>query len=360
MSYLKVLCVCFLALSVAAASFACSDFQVRAKDGTVVIGRSMEFPTDLHSRIIAVPRGQQFTSIGDKGVKGLTWTNKYGFFGIESFDIKNAYVEGMNEKGLAFDALMFTGAEYQPAEPGKFVTVIDLCSWIMGNFATTDEARAGLPSINVANVTIKKMHGPLGMHVALHDASGKNLVIEFIDGKVNIYDNPLGVMTNRPDFPWQMNNLRNYINLDAHDRKDRSINGVKIDPTGVGSGMLGLPGDWTPPSRFVRIAFCVDEAQPAKDSVEAVNQAEHILNVVDIPRGVIKENPAPFVRMEGFSQWVVIKDLTNLALYYKTYENTAWKKVDMKKFDLNPGAPQKAIPMDEKPQGAVDVSDRLK
>ncbi|MFA4982524.1 MAG: choloylglycine hydrolase family protein [Candidatus Omnitrophota bacterium] len=360
MSYLKYLCVFVTALCTTAVSFACTDFQVRAKDGSVVIGRSMEFPTELHSRIVAVPRGRQFTSIGDKGVKGLTWTNKYGFLGVEALNIKDGYVEGINEKGLAYDALMFTGAEYQPTLPGKFVTIIDLCSWIMGNFATVDEAKAALPSINVAGITLKEMHGQLDLHIALHDASGKNLVVEFIGGKVNVYDNPLGVMTNRPDFPWQMNNLRNYINLDANDRKDRTINGAKIAPTGVGSGMLGLPGDWTPPSRFVKISYCVDAAQPAKDSAEAVNQAEHLLNSVDIPKGVIKEHPAPFVKMEGFAQWVVIKDLTNLVLYYKTYDNTSWKKVDMKKFDLNAGAPQKAIAIDEKPQGAVDVSGELK
>jgi len=97
MFYLKCLCVFAAVLCAASASFACSDFQVKAKDGTVVIGRSMEFPTELHSRIIAIPRGEQFTSVGDKGVKGLTWTNKYGFFGIESFDMKEAFVACMNE-----------------------------------------------------------------------------------------------------------------------------------------------------------------------------------------------------------------------------------------------------------------------
>lgn len=360
MSYLKFLCACLIALNATAISFACTDFQVRAKDGSIVIGRSMEFPTELHSKVFIVPRGRQFTSIGNKGVRGISWTNKYGFLGVDALNLKDGYVEGINEKGLAIDALMFTGAKYQPEIPGKFVTVIDFGSWAMGNFATVDEVKEALPGINVTGINIKELHGQLDIHFALHDAAGKNLVVEFIDGKVNVYDNPLGVMTNRPDFPWQMGNLRNYINLDAHDRKDRTVNGVKIDPTGVGSGMLGLPGDWTPPSRFVKISYCVDAAQPAKDAAEAVNQAEHLLNSVDIPKGVIKEHPAPFVRMEGFAQWVVIKDLTNLVLYYKTYDNTTWKKVDMKKFDLNPGALQKSIPIDEKPQGAVNVSDQLK
>ena len=358
---LKRLIVPVLAfLCVYPVSSACTDFQIKAKDGTVVIGRSMEFPVELHSKIIVVPRGQQFTSVGEKGAKGISWTNKYGFLGVDALGIKDGYVEGLNEKGLAFDALMFTGAKYQPEVPGKFVTILDLCSWMMGNFATVDEVKEALPGINVTGINVKEMHGPIDLHVALHDASGKNAVIEFIDGKVNVYDNPLGVMTNRPDFPFQMNNLRNYINLDAHDNKDRTVNGVKIEPTGVGSGMLGLPGDWTPPSRFVKIAYCVDAAQPAKDSTEAVNLAEHLLNSVDIPKGVIKENPAPFVRMEGIAQWVVIKDLTDLVLYYKTYDNTAWKKVDLKKFDLTPGAPQKSLAIEEKPQGALDVSGDLK
>jgi len=351
--------VSFLVLA-ANPSFACTDFQVKAEDNTIVIGRSMEFPIDLHSNVVIVPAGQQFFSVDDKGVKGVTWTNKYGFLGVDAYNLKNCYVEGFNEKGLAFDALMYAGAKYQPAEPGKFVTISNLGSWILGNFATVEEVKEALPKINVAGINLKEAGGELYMHTAVHDASGKNLVIEFIDGEVKIYDNPLGVMTNRPDFGWQITNLRNYINLDAHDRKDRMLNGLKLEPTGVGSGLLGLPGDWTPPSRFVRVAYSLDAALPAKDAAEAVNLAEHLLNIVDIPKGAVKENPAPLVHLEGYAQWVVIKDLTNLVLYYKTYENTSWKKVDLKKFSLAPGSPQKSIVIEDKQQQIIDVTGELK
>ncbi|MFA5004907.1 MAG: choloylglycine hydrolase family protein [Candidatus Omnitrophota bacterium] len=351
--------ILFLALGVNL-SFACTDFQVKAEDGTVVIGRSMEFPVDLHSNVIIVPRGEKFVSIDDKGVKGIIWTNKYGFLGINAYNLKNCYVEGFNEKGLAFGALMFTGAKYQPAEPGKFVTISDFGSWMMGNFATVEEVKEALAKINVAGNSLKEAGGELYMHIALHDAFGKNLVVEFIDGKIKVYDNPLGVMTNRPDFQWQINNLRNYINLDAHDRKDRMLNGLKLEPTGVGSGLLGLPGDWTPPSRFVRVAYSLDAALPAKNAPEAVNLAEHLLNIVDIPKGVIEENPVPFVHMQGYAQWVVIKDLTNRILYYKTYENTAWKMIDLKKFSLQPISVQKSIAIDDKQQKFIDVTSELK
>ncbi|MBI4708066.1 MAG: choloylglycine hydrolase family protein [Candidatus Omnitrophica bacterium] len=351
--------ILFLALSVNAV-FACSDFQIKAKDSSIIIGRSMEFAVDLHSHVVVVPRDRQFTSVNDKGVKGISWTNKYGFLGIDAFNVKNSYVEGFNEKGLAFDALMFTGAKYQPAIAGKFVTISDFGSWVMGNFANVDEVKEALPKINVAGIKLKEANGELYLHIALHDAVGKNLVIEFIDGEVKVYDNPLGVMTNRPEFSYQLNNLRNYINLDAHDKKDKVIRGIKIEPTGVGSGMLGLPGDWTPPSRFVRLALSVDEALPSANSEEAINLAQHILNIVDIPKGVIKENPALLITLEGYAQWVVIKDLTNKVLYYKTYENTALKKVDLKRFDLMPGALERSIAIDDVRQSVIDISAELK
>jgi len=341
-------------------SFACSDFQLKAKDGTVVIGRSMEYPVDLNSNAVAVPAGREFTSIDDKGNKGITWKNKYGFLGIDAFGFSNVYLEGLNEEGLAYDALMFTGSKYQLPLPGKFVTIADFGAWVLGNFATVDEVREALKNVNVSGMNIKEAGGDVDLHVAVHDASGKNLVFEFIDGQVKVYDNPLGVMTNRPDFPWQINNLRNYINLDANDRKEKTIGGVEIEPTGVGSGMLGLPGDWTPPSRFVRLAMCVDQALPVEDAQQAVNLAQHLLNVVDIPKGVIKENPEPSVNLEGYAQWVVIKDLTNKVLYYKTYENTLLKKIDLKECDLSSGAAPCSIAIDDKQQNVSDVTKQLK
>ncbi|HLD34965.1 MAG TPA: linear amide C-N hydrolase, partial [Patescibacteria group bacterium] len=226
------------------------------------------------------------------------------------------------------------------------------------NFATVDEVKKALTSTNVSVSELDKLKD-MGMHIAVHDAAGKSIVIEFIGGKQIVYDNPLGVMTNRPSFDWQMNNLRNYINLDSHDKKPKMINGVKIEPTGVGNGMLGMPGDWTPPSRFVRMALAIDAAIPPKDAAEAFNLAEHILNIVDIPKGVIKEStPVPFMEIYGIAQWVVAKDLTNKVIYYKTYENTAWKSVDLKKFDLT-GPKIRSIGIDDKKNSVIDVSGKL-
>ncbi|MFA5097588.1 MAG: choloylglycine hydrolase family protein [Candidatus Margulisiibacteriota bacterium] len=341
------------------ASFACTDFAIKAKDGTVINGRSMEFPVDLKSELVAVPRGIEHRVVDAKGTAGAAWSSKYAFFGVNAFKLKDCFVEGLNEKGLSAGGLMFTGAVYQQPKAGKFVPLDKFITWILGNFASVDEVRAALPGITVCDSEVKDIKG-MGLHLSLHDASGKSLVVEFIDGKMNIYDNPVGVLTNRPSFPWQLQNLSNYINLGPSDKKPRTISGAKVQPTGVGSGMLGLPGDWTPPSRFVRMVLCKDAALTPKNAKEAVVAAEHLLNAVDIPRGVIKENPKPFITLYGYAQWVVMKDLTNKTIYYKTYENTAWKKASLSGFKLEKGAPVRSIPMDSTVFSAQDVSKQFK
>lgn len=344
-------------------SFACSDFTVTAKDKTIVNGRSMEFPVDMKANIWVIPRGNKFTSLNDKKVAGLNWVNKYGFLAIDAFNVKDGYVDGLNEKGLSVSALAFGTVKYQLAVPGKFVTWNDFVGWLLGNFATVDEVKEAVPKINIADCYIKKIKGNMGMHVAVHDEKGGNIVIEIINGQIKIHDNPLGVMTNRPDFEWHMTNLRNYINLDPNDKSPRKLDDFEIEPTGVGSGMLGLPGNWTPPSRFVRLAFCGGNILKPKDAKEAVNAAEHLLNIVDIPKGVIKEKPVswlPFVHIYGYAQWVIIKDMTNRQLYYKTYDNTAWKKVDLNKFDLSQTNDIKFITMEDHKVNFIDVTGKFK
>ena len=122
------------------------------------------------------------------------------------------------------------------------------------------------------------------VHAVVHDASGKSIVIEYVDGKLNVYDNPLGVITNSPGFDWHMTNLRNYVNFSFNNHPPIQLGSVKLEPFGQGSGMLGMPGDFTPPSRFVRaVAFSQSVLQP-KTGDDAVLTAFHILNNFDIPK----------------------------------------------------------------------------
>jgi len=133
---------------------------------------------------------------------------------------------------------------------------------------------------------------------------------------------------------------------------------VAFNAAGSGSGWLGLPGDWTPPSRFVRTVFLVHSADPARNADEAVNLAGHILNSVDIPRGLIKTKGPVNTDLIDYTQWVVIKDLTNRVLYFRSYEDLTLKKVDMKKLALKPGAAVKTLRISGKGK-VIDVTDKL-
>ncbi len=319
-------------------AIACSDFQIKAKDGSVVIGRTMEFPVNLRSKIWSVPRSSQ---------------NKYAYLGIDAVGKSDLICDGMNEKGLSVEGLMFTDAKYQePVQGKRSIPITELASYILGSFSSVEEVKKEFSNIRVTLKPILELGGALGFHLAVHDANKNNLVVEFVDGDVKLYDNPLGVMTNRPEFDWHLTNLSNYMNLDPNDKKVLMMNGLKVNSLSVGNGLLGLPGDWTSPSRFIRLAWAVSSALPVKNSDEAVNLASHIINSIDMPLGAIKE---PF-HLYGYAQWVVVKDLTNKVLYYRSYNNQTMKSIDMKKLDLNAGATPKKVSIEEGAPKSFDVS----
>ena len=344
----------------AGVSPACTDFQIKAKDGTVVIGRSMEFALGIDSDIVVIPRSEKaVVSMMPDGKKGINWIPQYGYLGIDAFGEKEAVLDGMNETGLAVEFLWYTESQYQEAV-GNWLPVTYLAHWLLGNFSTVDEIKRELPKIKVVGAYVPQLKRVPGFHAAVHDANGKNIVIEFIDGKTNIYDNPIGVMTNKPTFDWQLTNLRNYVNLDPYDRESFEIAGVKFDATGSGTGWLGMPGDWSPPSRFVRTVHIVHSADPVKDAAGAVNLAEHVLNTVDIPLGVVKTKGPINKDMVDYTQWIVIKDLTNKVYYFRSYQDLTLKKVDMKKLNFNPGAEMKTIHIEDGSRNILDLTEKLK
>ena len=317
--------------------FSCTDFQIKAADGTVIIGRSMEFALDLQSRVIASPRGKEFTGESPDGQQGLSWKSRYGFVGLDAFGLGKV-IDGINEKGLAVEGLWLAESEYRqvpPGEEGRALAVEDVGDWILSSFSGVEEVRKALEKVLVWGKFVPRMEGVPPLHLAVHDAAGNNLVVEFLEGRQQIHDNPIGVLTNSPHFDWHLTNLRNYVNLQADNASPVTISGITIKPSGQGSGWRGVPGDWTPPSRFVRTVNFTRAALPAKNASEAVTLAGHILCTVDIPRGVIRDPQHPDIHES--TQWIVIKDLTNRVLYFRDYRSFNLRAVDLKKLDFSPG-----------------------
>lgn len=328
--------------------FACTDFLIKAEDGSCVVGRSMEFAAMLPVRVQLFTRGQQTQSIAPNNQKGMEWTNKYAFIGMYIPPLKTV-VDGFNEKGLSVGALWMPGSQYPDVSavpPNTIVYFTDLVGWLLGNFATVDEARAGLERVHVYADKIPEFNDVPPIHLSIADASGKGAVLEFTKGEMKLHDNPINVLTNAPEFPWQLTNLRNYINLSAINTGTVKINGTVLQPTGQGTGLLGIPGDWTPPSRFVRTSIFKQALQKPKDAKGAVLAAIHLLNTVNIPYGAIRGTTNQDF---DYTQWIVVKDLNNKMLHVRTYPDQNIQTFDFLQKDLNATTPPKGVDLQINP-----------
>ncbi len=321
---------------------ACTGIRLIAGDGSVVPARTMEFAIDIHSEIMVSPRGFARSGVTPDGQEGLKWKSKYASVGANGLDLP-VLVDGLNEKGLAAGMFYFSGAAgympYTAAEADKTLASYQLVSWILDNCASVDEVKAGLQDLVVPAVVLDAWKIVLEVHYVVHDSTGKSIVIEYVDGKLNVHDDPLGVITNVPTFDWQMTNLRNYLNFSMHNPPPIELETVKLKPTGMGAGMLGLPGDFTPPSRFVRAVAFSQSVQPylIKTEDDAVLQAFHILNQFDIPKGAVREHEKDDHGnlLADYTLWTAASDLKARRYYFRTYENSEIRSVDLMKMNLD-------------------------
>lgn len=320
------------------AAYACTSFILPSTDGGFVYGRTMEFGFKIDSKMIMIPRNFEMTSQLSADTAGKKWKAKYAAIGMNAFGLP-ALVDGMNEKGLAGGILYFPDfAQYpDPAsvKPENSLTPWDFLSWALGNFSTVAEVKAALETVTVVGVKQADMGFTPGVHYTLHDATGASIVIEPIEGKLKVYDNPLSVLTNAPSFDWHMTNLRNYVNLRPANVEPLKINDATIQALGEGSGMLGIPGDATPPSRFVRVSANILSARKVPSGIESVRLAEHILNGFDIPVGVVQNAANEQQEAVDYTQWSTVADMKNDVYYVKTYEEQILRGVAFKDLDLD-------------------------
>ncbi len=312
---------------------ACTSLRVKTADGLVFYARTMEGGEPFHSSVSVIPRGTEFIGILPDGSQGgLAWTTKYGVVGMNTFGLP-AISDGMNDAGLAAGNLMFPGfAEYQAFDPAKAKSTIaqfDVITWILSNFSTVGEVKESIKNIRVCKGLVSKV-GNLQLHYTVHDSKGNSIVIEYVKGELHVYDNPIGVMTNSPSFDWHMTNLANYVNLTSVNSATITNEGIKTSGLGQGSGMLGLPGDYTPPSRFVRMLALVLSSLPVSGGDAGLNLAMTIINNIDIPIGSVRDKNGKEMICDQ-TQWAAISDLGRLRFYFHTYSNKDWRMVDVKK-----------------------------
>lgn len=359
-----VVCIAIvLSLTQVASTLACTGIRLIAEDGTVVYGRTMEWGAfDLNSRVAKIPRGQDFTGLTPEGENGKTWVAKYGAVALDILE-HDWFADGMNEVGLAVGMFYHPGfAEYPAYDPGQAdntISPMDVVGYLLTQFETIQEVQDGFGKVRIANVLEALVGIPDSAHWMVTDRSGTSIVIEYAQGKVRFFENRLGVITNAPTYDWHMTNLRNYLNLSAVALPGFSIAEMDFAPLGAGSGMIGLPGDNTPPSRFVRAVAWTQTARNTPTSSETIYEALRILDNLNLPLGSAEGSGSASSDLEGMRSstiWTTAWDLQAEALYFHTQHNRRLRKVSLEGLAFD-GDGIVHIPLDrEKMQDVEDLT----
>jgi choloylglycine hydrolase len=258
----------------------------------------------------------------------------------------------MNEKGLVVGMLYLPEyAQFLPPDAAKTNRTIgdwELATYLLSTVATVEEAKQALltEKAYVAHQIFPAFKGFMPLHFYISDSTGAVVIAEYVKGKLILHDDELGVLTNSPPFDWQNINLSNYVKLSPVNAAAMDFSGLNIQNFGQGSGMLGIPGDYTPPSRFVRAALFSHWVRPGKTALETVNAGFHVLNTFDIFDGAIRQSgpPDPHSVETDTTEWVVAHDRTNMKTYVRTYGGLTIQMVDLKKVDFaRPGIRQIAL-----------------
>lgn len=336
MSKKRIIMTMGLLLAGVASSFdssACTGISLRSADGCYIQARTIENATEpLPSHWVVIPRGHKIQSFTPTGRNGLTFDAKYGVLGLTV--VREEFVaEGINEEGLSAGLFFFPDygsyQSYEPSQNARTLGDLQVVAWILASFSTVEEVMQSIEKVRIVGLDKTAV-----VHWRIGDRTGRQVVMEIVGGDVRFHENRVGVITNSPDFVWQITNLNNYVNLFPGSAPNRRLSGVELKPFGGNSGFLGLPGDATPPSRFVRAAFYRATAPEQATGEETIFQAFHLLNNFDVPIGI--EHPlgkAP--NMPSATQWTSAIDLTNRRVYYKTAYNNQIRCIELAKIDFS-------------------------
>jgi choloylglycine hydrolase len=322
--------------------YACTGITLLSKDGGVVVARTVEWALNdaQHNQLLVVPRNKEFKAQTPEGTNGKSWKGKYGFVTLTAYGQPYG-PDGVNEEGLYVGVYYLPGfaeyAVYDKTKASKSMSVGDLMQWMLSSFKTVDEVITQLNNVIVVNVENKDFGGAaLPFHFKIVDPSGSSKIIEIVNkGEVKIYDPYLGVITNSPTYDWHLINQRNYLNLSNSPNQQKVFGNYELNPLGGGSGLIGLPGDFTPPSRFVRAAAFTASCRPLSTSIDAVFESFRILDNFNIPLGAQMPSEKTPSDIVSATQITSSCDLKEKVYYYHTMWNRQVRKIDLKLIDFS-------------------------
>lgn len=303
----------------------CTAITYKTKD--FYFGRTLDYDFSFGEKVTITPRNYSFCF----RCMGLM-KNHYAMIGVahvaEDYPL---YYEAINEKGLGMAGLNFVGnAEYKKKVQGKDnVATFEFIPWILGQCASVKEARRLLERINLLDTPFCAEMPLAQLHWLVADRR-EAITVEAVKEGIRVYDNPVGVLTNNPPFPEQMFQLNNYMHLSPKEPENYFSDQLSLHAYSRGMGALGLPGDLSSQSRFVRAAFIKMNSVSGDSEAESVGQFFHILGSVEQQRGCCEVEEGKYEITIYTSCYNGDKGI----FYYTTYGNHQITAIDMHKDNL--------------------------
>ena len=304
----------------------CTAITYKTKD--FYFGRTLDYEISYGDEVTITPRNYEFNFRHKQNIK-----NHYAIIGMayvtENYPL---YYEAVNEKGLGIAGLNFVGnAQYNKKIKGKDnITQFEFIPWILSQSTTVKEAKKLIEKINFLDEPFSTNLPLAQLHWIISD-SIESITVEAVKDGIKIYENPVGVLTNNPTFDKQMFELNNYMNLSTKSPKNTFAKSLNLEKYSRGMGAIGLPGDLSSQSRFIRAAFVKMNSVSKEEEKESVSQFFHILNSVEQQRGCCELD-------DGIFEITIYTSCCNASkgiYYYTTYDNHQITAIDMHRENLN-------------------------
>ncbi|MBS0953585.1 choloylglycine hydrolase family protein [Lactiplantibacillus plantarum] len=303
----------------------CTAVTFSTDDDLKFLARTMDFSFELNAKPIFIPKDFTFNShIEDSSFKTM-----FGFVGAGRDVNGYIFADGLNAHGFGIATLYFEGNAHYGRKKKNFLNLApeELVSWALGNVKSVSDFTDKIKQINIVSKKNSIIDAVVPLHWIVSDSTGATKCLEITESGIHLYDNQVGVMTNSPEFPWHLTNLSHYNNLQPTEYSPKKYGSFEREPDGPGTGLAGLPGDYTATSRFIRTSVLKEYISNVKGEYQGVNEIQHLLNTVDIPKGVkitnSKNNTADYTQYKG------IMDLTNKVYYMIPYDNVVPKRVNL-------------------------------
>lgn len=304
----------------------CTCFSLKTKDN--YFGRNLDLEYRFGEKVVITPREYEFKLKKEKDFK-----TKYAIIGMATIAGNYPlYAEAANEKGLAIAGLHFPdNCYYEKPNINKInITPFEITPWILGNFADTQELKAELNRLNVINLPFSENIPLTPLHWMISD-SKESIVLEQTKEGLKMYDNPVGVLTNNPPFCYHLTNLNNYLNLSVNFAENRFSSKILLETYANGMGTIGLPGDNSSASRFVRTTFNKMNSVSDEDEESSISQFFHILESAAMIRGTVLTKDNKY----DITNYSCCINITKGIYYYKTYNNNQITAVKLNDKNMN-------------------------